>query len=67
MNDKKTTIGQLLIESLTTDQIACLLQVVASAGVLKSLKEDFMEADPDMAATVEEILKRGRNAAGGRN
>jgi len=59
MKDKETTMGQLLIESLTTDQIACMLEAVASAGHLESLMDDFMKADPDMAATVDEILKRG--------
>jgi hypothetical protein len=37
MEDKETTMGQLLMESLTTEQIACMLEVVASAGGLKSL------------------------------
>ncbi len=65
MKDKET-IGQILIESLTTDQIACMLDVVALAGDLKSLMDDFMRADPDMAATVDEILKRGRTVADGK-
>jgi hypothetical protein len=39
MKDKKIKIGQLLMESLTAEQIACMLEVVASAGGLKSLKK----------------------------
>ena len=66
MKDKETTMGQLLIESLTTDQIACMLEVVASAGDLENLMDDFMRADPDMAATVDEILKRGQTVADGK-
>jgi hypothetical protein len=66
MKDKETTMGQLLMESLTTDQIACMLEVVASAGDLKSLMDDFMRADPDMATTVDEILKGGRTEADGK-
>jgi hypothetical protein len=66
MKDKETTMGQLLIESLTTDQIACMLEVITSAGDLESLMDDFMRADPDMAATVDEILKRGRTVADGK-
>jgi hypothetical protein len=66
MIDKKTKIGQLLIASLTTDQIACMLEVIASAGNLKSLMDDFMTADPDMAATVDEILKGDRPKADGK-
>jgi len=57
MKDKEITMGQLLLESLTTDQIACLLEVVASSGNLKNLMDDFMRADSDMAATVDEVLK----------
>jgi hypothetical protein len=66
MKDKETTMGQLLIEYLTKDQIACMLEVVASAGDLKSLMDDFMRADPDMAATVDEILKGLRTKADGK-
>ena len=66
MKDKETTMGQLLIESLTTDQMACMLEVVASAGNLKSLMDDFMRADPDMAATVDEILKGVQTKADGK-
>ena len=60
MKDKETTMGHLLMESLTKDQIACMLEVVASEGDLKGLMDDFIRADPDMAATVNEILKGGR-------
>ena len=66
MKNKEITMGQLLLESLTSDQIACMLEVVASSGSLKSLMDDFMIADPDMAATVDEILKSERTKAGGK-
>jgi hypothetical protein len=66
MKDKKIKIGQLLMESLTTAQIACMLGVVASAGELKRLMGDFKKADPDMAATVDNILKVGRTSADGK-
>jgi hypothetical protein len=46
MKNKKIKIGQLLMESLTAEQIACMLEVVASAGGLKSLMDDFIKADP---------------------
>jgi len=59
-------MGKLLLESLTTDQIACMLDVVASSGNLKNLMDDFMRADPDMAATVDEILKGARTKTGGK-
>jgi len=57
---EETTIGHLLLESLTKDQIACMLEVVASAWDLKRLMDDFMRADPDMADTVGEVLKEVR-------
>ncbi|MBT8364399.1 MAG: hypothetical protein KJP23_06800 [Deltaproteobacteria bacterium] len=66
MKNKEIKIGQLLMESLTTEQIACILEVVASAGDLQSLMDDFKKADPDMAATVNKILKGGRTAADGK-
>ncbi len=66
MKDKKIKIGQLLLESLTNEQIACMLEVVASAGGLKSLMDDFKKADSDMAATVDNILKGGRATTNGK-
>ena len=66
MKDKETTMGQLLMESLTKDQIACMLEVVASAGDLKSLMDDFKRADPDMAATVNDIIKGLRTKTDGK-
>jgi hypothetical protein len=66
MKDKEIKIGKLLIESLTSEQIACMLEVVASAGDLKRLISDFKKADPDMAATVDNILKGGRSSADGK-
>jgi hypothetical protein len=66
MQDKETTMGQLLMESLTKNQIACMLEVVASTGNLNSLMDDFKRADPDMAATVDDILKGGWTKAVGK-
>ncbi len=66
MKDKKIKIGQLLLESLTREQIACMLDVVASAGGLKSFMDDFKKADPDMAATVDKVLKDGWSTADGK-
>ena len=48
MKDKKIKIGQLLLESLTREQIAFMLDVVASAGGFKSFMDDFKKADPDV-------------------
>jgi hypothetical protein len=41
MKDKKNTVGQLLVESLTPDQIACMLEVVASAAGIAARHEQI--------------------------
>ncbi|MGD8445812.1 MAG: hypothetical protein PVI94_20100 [Desulfobacterales bacterium] len=66
MKDKEFKIGQLLLESLTREQMARMLDVVASAGGLKSYMDDFKKADPDMAATVDKILKGDSAATDGK-
>ncbi len=54
------------MKSLTSDQIAVLLDVVASGVDLSRYMGDFKKADPDMAATVGKVLKsRGGKAEGG--
>jgi len=64
MKDKENTIGHLLLESLTKDQVVCMLEVVASVWDLKSLLDDFKRVDPDMAATIGEVLKEVRTKKG---
>ena len=49
--------GNLSCNWLTTDQIALLLDVVASGGDLSRYMGDLKKADPDMAATVDKVLK----------
>ncbi len=66
MKAKKINLGQLLMESLTPDQIALLLDVVASGVDLSRYMDDLKKADPDMAATVGQVLKsRGGKAEAG--
>jgi hypothetical protein len=43
-----------------------MLEVVVSAGDLESLMDDFKKADPDMAATIDNILNKGRTTADGK-
>ena len=57
LKKKKLNIGQLLMKSLTSDQIALLLDVVASGVDLSRYMDDLKKADPDMAATVGKVLK----------
>ena len=66
MKDEKNKIGQLLLDSLTREQIACMLDVVASASGLKSFMDDFKKVDPDMAVTVNNVLKGGRTNTEGK-
>ena len=57
MKKVKHHTGKLLVESLTTDQIAALLDVVFSTGDLNRYADRFKKADPDMAETVDKILR----------
>ena len=52
------------MKSLTSDQIALLLDVVASGGDLSRYMGDLKKADPDMAATVGQFLKSRGGKAG---
>ena len=62
---QKGNIGQMLLSSLTTGQIGCLLEVVAMSSDLSEYLDDFKKVDPDMAATVGKILNGGSAKAGG--
>lgn len=53
----KRDIGKLLMESLTTDQIAALLDVLFSTEEMDQYADKFKKADPDMAETVSKVLK----------
>ena len=57
----KRDIGKLLVESLTTDQIAALLDVLFSTGDMDQYADKFKKADPDMAETVSKVLKMDQN------
>jgi hypothetical protein len=53
----KRDIGKLLMESLTTDQIVALLDVLFSTEEMDQYADKFKKADPDMAETVSKVLK----------
>jgi len=57
MKKVKHHTGKLLVESLTTDQIASLLDVVYTTGDLNRYADRLKKADPDMAETVSKILR----------
>ncbi|MCJ7686190.1 MAG: hypothetical protein MUO68_18050, partial [Desulfobacteraceae bacterium] len=65
MPRKKVDIGQMLVESLTSEQIAGLLTVISSASDLNLYMGKFEETDPDMAAAVKRILSHGSGSKGG--
>ena len=50
-------VGEILVQSLTMDQIAHLLDVVFRAGDEARYVDGFKKADPDIAETVERVLK----------
>ncbi len=56
MPKNKLTIGQILMQSLTSEQIARLLTVVSASTDLNQFMDEFTKIDPDMAATVKKIL-----------
>jgi len=64
MPRKKVNIGQMLVKSLTLEQIAGLLTVISSASDLNLYMEKFEETDPDMAAAVKRILDLGSDSKG---
>ncbi|MCK4506598.1 MAG: hypothetical protein KAW14_13370 [Candidatus Aegiribacteria sp.] len=57
MKRKKCDIGKLLMEYLTRDQIAALLDVLFSTGDMDQYADRFKKVDPDMAETVSEVLE----------
>lgn len=53
---RSSGVGEILAQSLTTDQIARLLDVVFAAENTGQYSDEFKKADPDMAETVEKVL-----------
>jgi len=64
MKKAKHQIGKILVESLTTDQIVLLLDVVFSAGDIDRFTDRLKNADSDMAETVIKVLKMGHDKGG---
>ena len=62
---KKVNIGQMLVKSLTSEQITDLLTVILSSSDLNLHMEKLEETDPDMAAAVKRILALGSDSKGG--
>ena len=60
----KSTIGQMLLKSLTSEQIAGLLTVVSASTDLNQFMDEFTKIDPDMAATVKKILAADQGSVG---
>ena len=55
MAKRKYSIGQVLMKSLTSEQIAGLLTIVSASTDLNIYIEKFEEIDPDMATTVKKF------------
>ena len=64
MKKAKHQIGKILVESLTTDQIVLLLDVVFSAGDINRFADRLKNADSDMAETVIKVLKMAHDKGG---
>lgn len=61
MKKEKYHIGRVMLESLTTDQIARLSDVVFSTTDIDRYPDKLKKADPDMAQTVTKILRIGHD------
>ena len=64
MAKRKYSIGQMLMKSLTSEQIAGLLTVVSASTDLNIYMEKFEKIDPDMAMTVKKVLDADQNSSG---
>lgn len=64
MAKKKYSIGQMLMKSLTSEQIAGLLTVVSASTDLNIYMEKFEKIDPDLAMTVKKILDEDQDSSG---
>ena len=62
MPKNKLAIGQMLVKSLTSEQITGLLTVVSASIDLNQFVDEFTKIDPDMAATVKKILAADKGA-----
>jgi len=63
MPKRKYSIGQMLMKSLTSEQIAGLLTAVSASTDLNIYMEKFEKIDPDMAMTVKKILAADQDSA----
>ncbi|MDZ7698715.1 MAG: hypothetical protein U5R49_17915 [Deltaproteobacteria bacterium] len=62
MARKRSNIGQMLVESLTQEQVADLLTVISSSIDLNLYLEKFEAVDSDMVAVVKQILAPGSDS-----
>jgi hypothetical protein len=63
MAERKYSIGQMLMKSLTSDQIANLLTIVSALTDLNIYMEKFEKIDPDMAMTVKKNLDADQDSS----
>jgi len=63
MAKRKYSIGQILMKSLTSEQIAGLLTIVSASTDLNIYMEKVEKIDPDMATTVKKILAADQDSA----
>ncbi len=57
MQTKKELIGKRILDSLTAEQVAAVLDVIAASGDLERHLDNIGQSDPDAAATVGRILE----------
>ena len=64
MPKRKPNIGQKLIESLTSDQVAGLLTVFSSSTDFNVHMDKIEKIDPDTASTVKRVMDIDKGAQG---
>jgi len=62
--NKKQSFGKILMESLTKEQMVLLLDIILSEQDLSGFIDEFKNADPDLALTVEKIINPGLGEPG---
>lgn len=63
MPKRKSSIGEMLMKSLTSEQIGSLLTAVSASSDLNIYMDKFEKMDPDMATTVKKVLALDQGSA----
>ncbi|MBW1817325.1 MAG: hypothetical protein JRJ60_09200 [Deltaproteobacteria bacterium] len=65
MRKGEPSIGRMLVDSLTSEQIVRLLDILSANVDLKAYVDQFDKSDPDMARTVKRVMAIPQQAVSG--